>query len=74
MPQKVCLIRLRILQHLRGIIFGLQGRLMDVASIEDCPDQERQESRPHIVISRIVDFLTCFEGKCHSLLSACSHC
>ena len=71
MPHKVCLIRLRILQHLGRFVFGLQGRLIDAASIEDCPGQERQESRPHIAILRIVDVLTCLEGKCNSLLSAC---
>ena len=71
MPQKVCLIRLHVLQHLRRFVFGLQVQLIDVASIEDCLGQGRQDSRPHIAITHIVDFLTCLEGKCSSLLSVC---
>ena len=71
MPQKVCLIRLRILKHMRRFVIGFKGRLIDVASLEGCPGQERQESRPHIAISHIIDNLTCLEGKCNSLLSVC---
>jgi len=47
---------------------GLQGRLLDVASIEGCPGHERQESRPHIATSPVVHVLTCSEGKCSSVL------